>query len=482
MIYDVIIIGAGVIGCSIARELSKYDLKTLVVEAEDDIGSGTSKANSALVVTGFDVPAGTLESDLVRASNPMFDLLCDNLQVPFKRTGALVVAISDEEVDILKTLYRNAINNWVYDVELINREKAIELEPNLTKEIKAALYIPREGIISPFLFVQALAENARENGVEFITEAPVTEIVVKNGAVTGVDTCKGHFQGRYIVNATGLRSDEIARMVDIDNYKVLPRKGQFIILDKDVDYKINHILYPTPTPISRGILVSPTVDGNILLGPTAEDQQDKNDKSTTNEGLENVIKGAKKIIPRVDAADSITQYAGLRPVRIPDGYVLEVAKTVKGFINLSGIRSTGVSSSPAVAIYVKRLLEQAGLSFINKTDFILVRWRPKPFAEMTNEEREESIKKNPLYGNVVCRCEKVTEAEIIRAIHNPPGAHSIDAIKRRTRAGMGRCQGGYCSIQVAQIIARELNIPVEKVTKHGKGSEILIGPTRSDHN
>lgn len=475
---DVLIIGAGAVGCAIARELTKYKLKVLVAEKNEDVGGDASKSNSAIIHTGYDASPGTLESELVVAANPMYDELTRDLDVPFSRIGAILPAINDEQCEKLPSIKEKAFKNRVYDVEYLTGKQILEMEPNINPNVKGGLYIPRESIIDPFLFVVALAENAHENGADFLLNTRITGIKTENGKVTGAESTAGDIEATYIINAAGLYCDEIAEMVGKNDYYVNPRKGQFYILDKNTSCKVNHIVLPIPTKLTKGKLMCPTIHGNMLVGPTAEDLIDKCDKSTTTEGLKSIQDDVRNLIPNVNLRETITQYCGLRPNRNPEGLHVDTYEDVKNYVNLSGVRSTGLTASVALGKYVAQTLINIGMQAEFNPCFIKKRKGIVRFHELSHDAQSELIGKNPLYGNIICRCETITEAEIIEAIHSPIPARSIDAVKRRVRAGMGRCQGGFCGPRVIDIIARELNIPPEEVTKHQPGSYMISGKVR----
>lgn len=475
---DVVIIGAGAVGCAIARELSRYQLDVIVVDKNEDIGGDASKSNSAIIHTGYDASPGTLESQLVVAANPMYDKLSEELDVPFKRIGAILPAITQEQFEKLPEIKHKAFLNRVYDVEYKTGEELRRMEPNLNPEVKGGLYIPRESIIDPFILVQALAENANENGANFLLNTKVTDIRTENGAVKEVVTTGGTITADYVINAAALYCDEIAAMVGKADYKVVARRGQFYILDKNTDCQVNQIVLPIPTKVTKGKLMCPTIHGNMLVGPTAEDLDNKADKSVTADGLGSILEDVKRLIPGVNIRDSITQYSGLRPNRNPEGLHVDVYDDLKGYINLSGVRSTGLTLSVAMGVYVADLMRETGAVMVPKTNFIERRKGVLRFHELDREEQDEAVKKNPLYGKIVCRCETVTEGEILDCIHRPLGARSMDAVKRRVRAGMGRCQGGFCGPKVIEILARELGITVEEVNKNKEGSYMVAGKTR----
>ncbi len=473
-----VVIGAGAVGCAIARELSKYCIDVVVVEKNEDVGGDASKSNSAIIHTGYDAAPGTLESQLVVAANPMYDELTHALDVPFKRVGAILPAITDEQFEKLPEIKEKAFKNHVYDVEFKSGKELLEMEPNLNPEVKGGLYIPRESLIDPFIYVQALAENAYANGVEFMLNTKVVDIKTENGAVKSVVTTKGEIAADYVINSAGLYCDEIAQMVGKADYKVVARKGQFYILDKNTSCQVERIVLPIPTKVTKGKLMCPTIHGNMLVGPTAEDQPSKEDKSTSTEGLDSIAADVRNLVPNVNLRDTITQYSGLRPNRNPEGLHFDMYDDLAGYINLSGVRSTGLTLSVSMGKYVVGQMLMSGAELTLKDNFIATRKGIIKFSEQTREVQDRLIKENPLYGNVICRCETITEAEILDAIHRPLGARSVDAVKRRVRAGMGRCQAGFCGPKVIEILARELGVSTDKINKNNDGSYMVTGTTR----
>ena len=475
---DVVVIGAGAVGCAVARELSKYAVNVIVVEKNEDVGGDASKSNSAIIHTGYDAAPGTLESQLVVAANPMYDEITRDLDVPFSRIGAILPAITDEQFEKLPAIKQKAFNNRVYDVEYKTGKELLEMEPNLNPEVKGGLWIPRESIIDPFILVQALAENANANGVEFLLNTKVVDIKTENGKVKSVLTTGEEIETKYVINCAGLYCDEIAEMVGKAEYKVVARKGQFFILDKNTSCQVEHIVLPIPTKVTKGKLMCPTIHGNMLVGPTAEDQDSKIDKSTTTEGLASITADVKNLVPNVNVRDTITQYSGLRPNRVPEGRNFDMWDDLEGYVNLSGVRSTGLTLSVAMGKYVVEQMLLSGADFTLKENFVAKRKGIVKFSECTREEQDALIKENPLYANVVCRCETITEAEILQAIHRPLGAKSVDAVKRRVRAGMGRCQAGFCGPKVLEILARELGVDATEINKNNDGSYMVTGTTR----
>ncbi len=475
---DVVVIGAGAVGCAVARELSKYAVDVIVVEKNEDIGGDASKSNSAIIHTGYDAAPGTLESQLVVAANPMYDEIVRDLDVPFSRIGAILPAITDEQFEKLPEIKEKAFRNRVYDVEYKTGAQLLEMEPNLNPEVKGGLWIPRESIIDPFILVQALAENAFANGVHFLLNTRVTDIKTENGKIKSVVTTGEEIETKYVINCAGLYCDEIAEMVGKAEYKVVARKGQFFILDKNTSCQVEHIVLPIPTKVTKGKLMCPTIHGNMLVGPTAEDQDSKTDKSTSAEGLASITADVKNLVPNVNVRDTITQYSGLRPNRVPEGLNFDIWDDLEGYVNLSGVRSTGLTLSVAMGKYVVEQMLYHGAGFVLKDNFISKRKGIVKFSECSRDEQDALIKENPLYANVVCRCETITEAEILDAIHRPLGAKSVDAVKRRVRAGMGRCQAGFCGPKVIEILARELKCDPTDINKNNDGSYMVTGTTR----
>ena len=473
---DVLIIGAGAVGCSIARELPKYQVRVLVVEKKEDVGGDASKANSAIIHTGYDASPDTLESQLVVAANPMYDKLTKDLDVPFSRIGGILPAINQEQYEKLPALKEKAFKNRVYDVEYLSGKELLKMEPNLNPETKAGLYIPRESIIDPFLLVVGYAENAQQNGADFLLGTEVTGIHKEQGKITAVETTAGEISCKWVVNAAGLHCDEIAAMVGKNDYTVNPRKGQFYVLDKNTSCKVEHIILPIPTKVTKGKLMCPTIHGNMLVGPTAEDLSDKEDRSTDAAGLKSVAEDVRHLIPNVNLRDTITQYSGLRPNRNPEGLHVDTYDDLKNYVNLSGVRSTGLTASASLGKYVAQTLLKLGMPAEMNPDFNPVRKGIVRFRELTREQQDQMIQKNPLYGRVICRCE--TEGEIVSAIHSPIPARSMDAVKRRVRAGLGRCQGGFCGPRVLEILAREMGVSAEEINKNDKGSYMIAGKVR----
>ena len=476
MNYDVAVVGAGVIGSLIARELSRYNLRIALVEKCNDMAMGTSKANSAIVHAGFDAKPGSLKAKLNVEGTALMPALCKELGVPFKPVGSLVVAFSDEEVETLGQLLERGIGNGVPGLEIYDREKLKEAEPYISDEAKAALWAPSAGIVCPYELTIAAAENAVVNGTEFIRNFEVKNIDFSNGEFTLSDG-ENEIKTKYIINAAGVYCDEIAALIGDTSIHTTPRKGEYMLCDKSVGHLANHTIFQCPSKMGKGILVTPTVDGNLLLGPSAIDIEDKEDVATSADTLGDVLTIAKKSVPCLTAREVITSFAGLRAHCDRDDFIIEPSDKNPQFINVAGIESPGLSSAPAIALYVKNIILNA-VSAEEKSNFNPVREEPVRFRHMSNEERKALIEKNPAYGRIICRCETITEGEILDAINAPAGARDVDGVKRRTRAGMGRCQGGFCGSKVVELLARELGVEINEITKFGGNSKILYERTK----
>ncbi len=477
MCYDVAIIGAGVIGALAARELSKYELKTILIEATNDVAMGASKANSGIVHAGFDAKPGTLKAKLNVKGCAMMPQVCKDLSVPYRKNGSLVVAFSEEEMDTIKELYDRGIANGVPELSILSKEQLKEIEPNLADDVYGALAAESAGIVCPYELTIAATENAVVNGVEFKRNFKVKSIKFEDGLFT-VTSDAGEIKTKYIIDAAGAHSDEIARMIGDESVNLIMRRGEYFILDKAVGNMVSHTIFQCPTKMGKGILVSPTVDGNLLIGPTAEDIEDKYDKSTTSEGLKTIKTFSVKSCPAVSVRNAITSFTGLRAHPVNDDFILGPGKVNKQFIHASGIESPGLTSAPAIAEYLADIIVSAEGGVEKNDDFDGIRKDVFRFRHATDEEKAAAIAENPAYGRIVCRCETITEGEIIDAIKAPAGARDVDGVKRRTRAGMGRCQGGFCGSKVVEILARELGCEINDITKFGEGSNILFDKTK----
>lgn len=467
--YDVCIIGAGVVGMNIARELAKYKMRICVLERCDDVSCGCSKANSGIVHGGYSDEPGTLKAELCVKGNRMYAQLERELNFGYRETGSLVLAFRDEDVEKLHKIYGKGLKNGVQGLEIIDGDKARQMEPYLSKEVKAALYCRDAGVTSPYEFVIALAENAVANGVELRLNSEVTAIEKTNDQFK-ITTAGGEsIEAEFVINAAGVYSDKVAAMVGIDDYVITPRRGQYVLLEKEQSYLAKSVIFQVPTELGKGILVTTTYHGNLLVGPNAEEIDDKDDVGTDAATLENIVNTARLSVPDFDMKKAITSFAGNRPISNCKDWVIEESR-IKGFINLIGIDSPGLTSSPAIALKVKDILQLSGLEFAAKDDFNPLR---KPIII-----KKDAAFKGDLAGglpeqHIICRCEQVTKAEIVDSLRRGIPVRSLDGVKRRTRAGQGKCQGAFCGPRVRQVIAEELEISLEEVTQRGPGSSIL---------
>ena len=479
MIYDIIIIGAGVSGSAVAREVSRYDVSACVLEKCEDVCEGTSKANSAIVHAGFDADEGSLMAKLNVEGNEMMDQLSKDLDIPFMRNGSLVVCIHKEELDGLKTLYDRGVKNGVKGLKILTKEEALEMEPNLSDDVEGALFAPTGGIVCPFELNIAMAENANMNGVDFRFNTEVEDIKKGSDDLWHIRTNNGEYVSRVVVNAAGVYADRIHNMVSEDKMHIIERRGDYCLLDKEVGGYVSHTIFPQPTKYGKGVLVTPTVHGNLLVGPTAIDLEDKEGNNTTAAGLDEVISKASENVKNLPMRNVITSFAGLRAHLERHEFVIEEVKDAPNFIDVAGIESPGLSASPAIGKMVGDMLKDK-MSLKEKSDWIATRKGIKSTEGLSIEEMNALIKENPAYGTIVCRCESITEGEILDAIHRPLGARSLDGVKRRTRAGMGRCQAGFCSPRTMEILNRELGLPYEKITKSGGKSNIILERTKGE--
>jgi glycerol-3-phosphate dehydrogenase len=466
--YDVCIIGAGVVGANIAREMAKYKLKICLLERSDDVSCGCSKANSGIVHGGYSETPGTLKADLCVKGNRMYEQLDKELNFGYRETGSFVLSFREEDREQLEKIYEKGIKNGVGGLEIIDGDRAREMEPYLSHEVKAALFCANAGVTSPYEFTIALTENAVKNGVDLHLNTEVTAIQkVEDGFK--IITSRGEFAAKYVVNAAGIYSDRIAAMAGMDDYRITPRRGQYVLLEKSQSFLAKSVIFQLPTELGKGILVTTTYHGNLLVGPNAEEIGDKEDTGTTQEALAYIVNTARKSIPAFDMKKAITSFAGNRPTSNRKDWIIEEGR-VKNFINLIGIDSPGLTSSPAIALKVKEILVNAGLMLVPNQEFQPYR---KPIIRKKTGDFNGNINATLPEEHIICRCEQVTEAEIVDALHREIPVKSLDGIKRRTRAGQGTCQGAFCGPRVSRIIARELNIPLEEVIQRGPGSSIL---------
>lgn len=476
MMYDILIIGAGVSGCAIARELSRYHASVCVLEKEEDVCCGTSKANSAVIHAGYDAIPGSMMAKLNVRGCELIGQLAGELDFPFQKTGSLVICFEPAELEQLRKLYLRGVENGVKGMKILTREETLAMEPGLSSDVYAALYAPDAGIVCPFELNIALAENAYENGAEFKFHAKVTSIR-KMEDFFEVETEEGRVCGRILINAAGVFADQIHNMVCESKIKIFPRKGEYCLMDRSEGGSVSHVIFSLPGRYGKGILVTPTVHGNLLLGPTATDIEDKEDTATTNQGLCAVMEQAEKYIGKLEKRKIITSFAGLRAHGERGDFIIEETE-VKGFIDCAGIESPGLTSCLAIGEMVAQILKDK-MNLEYKADFKDRRKGITKMSRLSAGERNELIRRRPAYGRIVCRCESISEGEIVEAIHRPLGAKSLDGIKRRTRAGMGRCQAGFCTSKVMEILARENHIAMSEVTKSG-GRSFMVKKQREE--
>lgn len=476
--YDVVIIGAGVTGCAIAREVSRYQVNACVIEKCEDVCCGTSKANSAIVHAGFDAAEGSLMAKLNVQGNEMMEQLAKELDFPFKKNGSLVVCMNEEDLPGLQTLYDRGVKNGVKELRILTKEEVLEMEPNLSEQVAGALYAPTGGIVCPFNLTIALAENANVNGVEFKFNTEVSDIKAAEGYYT-IETNQGPIEAKYVVNAAGVHADIIHNMVSANKITIIPRRGDYCLLDKTAGNYVSKTIFPLPTKLGKGVLVSPTVHGNLIVGPTAIDIEDKEGTNTTRAGLDDLISKAGMTVKDLPIRQVITSFAGLRAHEAGHEFIIGEVEDAKQFIDAAGIESPGLSSAPAIGVMVADILRDK-MGLVEKEDFVATRKGLLDPSKLSLEERNKLIKENPAYGTIICRCESITEGEIIDAIHRPVGAKSLDGVKRRTRAGMGRCQSGFCSPRTMEILERELKLSMEEITKSGGNSKIVTGRTKEN--
>ena len=478
--YDVVIIGCGVVGASAAYELARYKLRVAVLEAAADIAAGTTKANSAIIHAGYDPEPGTLMARLNVEGNRLTGEICEKLQVPFKRVGSLVVAFSPEQLPTLRTLYDRGCKNGVPGLRLLSGEEARAMEPGLSEEVCGALLAPSAGIIDPWGFAIAMAETAVRGGVELRRDCPVTGIE-DTGAGFVLHTPAGDVAARFVLNAAGVDADRVHEMLEPNDWHTLPSRGEYYLLDKSEHDRVSRVIFQCPGPEGKGVLVAPTIHGNLICGPNAEAVEDRLDLGNTAAGMAEVRAKASRSVPGIQWRQNIRNFAGLRANTTRSDFIIEESKAHPGFIDLAGIKSPGLSSAPAIAKLAAEMLAADGLALEPDPDFVDKR-EHIVFKNLSAEEKNELIRKDPRYGRVVCRCETITEGEIVAALHSPIPPRSINGVKCRCNAGMGRCQGGFCGPRVQEIIARELGIDQAEVLLEQAGSTILTGRTKTGGN
>ncbi len=469
--YDVAIIGAGAVGALTARRLSAYDIRVCVLEKENDAAVGASKANSGIVHAGFDAVPGTLKARLNVRGSELMERIVSELGVGFRRNGSLVIGFDENEYDTICGLYERGKKNAVKGLRVLDGEQLREKEPSVSERALFALYAPSAAIVCPYELTIAALGNAMDNSVEFKRGFEVADIS-DTGSGYEISSSGETVRSRFVINAAGIYADKIAALAGDESIKIRPRRGEYILLDKAHGIPVTHTLFKVPTNAGKGILVTPTVDGNLLMGPTSEELYDKTDKSVTAEGLAKIKEQAASIVDGIPFGSTITSFCGLRAAEKNGDFIINSPKP--GFINAAGIDSPGLSASPAIAELIEELLKEQGLGMRRKPEYDPFREPMHRFREADNNTKNEMIRSDPAYGRIICRCEGVTEGEIIDALRRAPGAVDLDGIKRRTRAQMGRCQGGFCMPSVAEIISRELNVPFEHITKSGKNSRLVM--------
>ncbi len=476
MIYDVLIIGAGITGAMTARALAAYDCSVAVAEAGPDVAWGATRANSAIVHAGYDCVPGTMKARLNVRGCAMMETVCAALGVAYRRCGSHVVAFGEKDEETLRTLFARGEANGVPGLRILTRDELREREPNVSPEATASLWAPSAGIVCPYGLAVAAAENAATNGAAIYLNCPIRSVAEEDGVYAASDGATV-IRARRIVNCAGVASAELASLIDGVPYPVhiIPRRGEYIIMDKNAAGVVRSTLFPAPNEKGKGILVARTVDGNLLVGPNAHECA-PDDNAVTAEGLEEIMNGAHRLVPSVSQRDAITVFAGIRATPDTHDFSIRPSETRRGVIHAVGVESPGLASSPATAEYIVSLLEADGLELRPRENYIPTRradGNPKRFAEMTDEERAAAIAREPAYGRIVCRCETVTEGDLLDAIRSPVPATDLDMLKRRTRAGMGRCQGGFCSPRAAALLAREQGVTLDAVTKCGGGSWLV---------
>lgn len=476
--YDVAIIGCGITGAAAAYELSRYQLNTVVLEKENDVCDATTKANSAIIHAGYDPLPGTLMAKLNVEGAALAKELCHSLDVPYKQIGSLVLAFSESEQNTLHTLYERGVQNSVPGIRLLSAEEVRAMEPAVSEQVTGALYAPSAGVVSPWEYGIALAETAVRNGVELKRSSEVRSIKrIENG--WRISTAKGDVEAKYIINAAGLNSAAVHNMAAEPKFHIEPVKGEYYLLDKSEGSRVSHIIFQCPNEDGKGVLVSPTVHGNLIVGPNAQHVEDYTDVSNTAQGLQFVKQAAVRSVPSIVFRDNIRNFAGLRATSEKDDFIIEIA--APGFVDLAGIKSPGLSAAPAIAKYAVELLRKEGLVTVNKSCWNGSRKKVR-FASLSPEKKNELVRQNPAYGRIICRCETITEGEILDALHSPIPPCSLDGVKRRAGNGMGRCQGGFCGPRVLDIMAREYRVTPEEILQDVDGSYILVGETKQGGN
>ncbi len=468
---DVAIIGAGLSGSCIARQLSAYELDIVLLDKECDVSMGVSRANSGIVHGGFHHNLKYLKSRLEIRGNLMYDRLQRELDFPFKRCGILVAALNDEEMKYIDHLYTQGVENGAIGIEMCSRERMFELEPKLNPDCVGGLHAPGGGVLEPYRFVFSVVESAQKNGVEVVTNFEVVH-AERAGERYRIHAADGRqVEARYVVNAAGLFADRVSEIFGAEEFQIIPRKGEYFLLDRATEAAPQRVLFPVPTKVSKGMLVIPTVEGTVLIGPTAQEIEDKEDVSTNADQLNLILDQARKMVPKVSQTDVITAFSGLRPALADGDFYIDISAKAPNFIQVAGIQSPGLTAAPAIGEYVKDLVKKAGCSLVEKADWDPYVSKLPRIRDLGPYEADNLVNANPAYGNVVCRCEEISEAEIVEAIRR--GHTTLDGIKYFTRAGMGRCQGGFCSYKIIKLLIRETGMSYKDIQKCGAGSELL---------
>lgn len=466
--YDFAVVGIGVTGAWTALELTRYRTSVVMIERENDVCMGATKANSAIVHAGYDAKNGTLMAKLNVEGNRKIRQLYKEMSIPFRQIGSLVLSFDDEGDEAVKKLYDRGINNGVDELSIISAEEVKKMEPNVSDEVRCALLAKTAGVVSPFELCIAAAEKAVDNGAEIEYNFDTVSVEQKDGCAVLKASDGREIRAKHVINCAGVHADDFASLFGDESFKVIPRRGEYCILDKNVNGICSHILFQPPVKYGKGILVSQTVDGNIIVGPTADSIEGKDDKATTEDGIARVFEGACKTIPSLNQRSVITLFSGVRPIGDRGDFIIEKSPVSPVLFNVAGIESPGLTAGPATGEYIAKIFaDELGLETNGSFSYAREVIR---FNELTDEEKDELIKKDPHYGRIICRCETISEGEIIDSIKRNVGARDVDGVKRRVRAGMGRCQGGFCGPKVIEILSRELGIPATEITKCGKDS------------
>lgn len=472
--YDVAIIGSGIVGAACAYRLSRFNLKTVVIEKNNDVCCGTTKANSAIIHAGYDPKPNTLMARLNVEGSKMTQEICEKLDIPYKQIGSLVAAFSEEEAKTIEELYQRGVKNGVQDIKVIGKDELKKLEPNISDEAVCALYAPTAAIVNPWEYGLAMAETAVRNGTEIMLEAEVTGIDKKENS-WNIHTAKGDIEAAYVINAAGVNSDDIHNMVAEETFRILPSAGEYYLLDKSEGTRVSHIVFQCPNKEGKGTLVAPTVHGNLIVGPNSV-SGDKEDISTKTASLDFIRETALKSVPSIAFRENIRNFTGIRANSTINDFIIEFA--AEHFLDLAGIKSPGLSAAPAIAKMAEEMLIENGLEAVEKEKFIDKRTHIV-FKHLSAPVKNQVIYQNPAYGRVICRCETITEGEIIAALNSPIPPVSLDGIKRRAGSGMGRCQGGFCGPKILEIMAKFKNTDYENILQDNTGSYILTEPTKN---